>query len=239
MLNGDETFQSTNVSLSPAMPPPLADRREGERELAILRVAKLITDAGEELCRIRNISAGGIMAETTISHAEGTRIVVELRSDQRLKGTVTWSSAEGIGIRFDDSVDVAQVLAKKFGDNRLFARQPRVLVPCVARLRIGAKLHKVHVTDISQGGMKVAIDDPACIGWPVSVTVDGLPRIEGVIRWFHDDYAGIAFKTHVPFDQLTHWLGMRLAGCRARVEDGSAAGSDGYRGDIAKDNRHN
>lgn len=214
-------FDSTNVSLSYEMPPQ-TDRRGAGRELTILRTAKLITDRGEELCRIRNISAGGIRAESCIPHADGAHVVIELRSDQRLAGSVAWSRKTSIGIRFDESVDVAQVLSKSAGDKRQYARQPRVQTPCVARLQIGAVTHKVPVTDISQGGIKVVADETCRVGTPVVVTVDGLPSVEGAIRWVRDGEAGIAFNKPIHFDQLTRWLGMRLTGHREAASSGTA-----------------
>lgn len=229
MSKDDGFFDSTNISLSYDVPAP-SERRSGDRELTILRIAKLITDNGEELCRIRNISAGGAKAETSIDHAVGERIVLELHTDQRLVGSVAWSRDASMGVRFDECVNVAQVLAKASDDERRYA-QPRVHAPCIARLSIDSVSHKVPVTDISQGGMKVEIDAPICVGARVAVTIEGLPRIEGVVRWSRDDQAGIAFNGQVPFDQLTRWLGARLAGRRAASSGGE--GTEGRSEDRA------
>jgi len=79
------------------------------------------------------------------------------------------------------------------------------------------------VTDISQGGIKVAFGEAGCVGALAVVTVDGLPSVEGVIRWLRDGQAGIAFNEQFPFDQLTRWLGMRLAGHREASSSEKAA----------------
>ena len=63
----DIAFESTTFSLSTAVPKP-AERRTDERMMAMLRVAKLSEDSGrEQLIRVRNVSAGGLMAE--VGHA--------------------------------------------------------------------------------------------------------------------------------------------------------------------------
>ena len=62
--NQDEvTFESTTFTLSTAVPRP-AERRSDTRLLPTLRVAKLIGANSEQLTRVRNISAGGLFAET-------------------------------------------------------------------------------------------------------------------------------------------------------------------------------
>jgi hypothetical protein len=209
----EQLFDTSNVSLSYEVPQQ-TERRGDERELTILRIAKLVTERGEELCRIRNISAGGIRAETTHSHAVGEHVVIELRADQRLAGSIAWSHGTSVGVLFDESIDIAQVLSKAANDDRHHARQPRIEAPCVARLLIGTESYFVPVTDISQGGIKVASREIGCVGALTVVTVDGLPSVEGSIRWLRDGHAGIAFNVPFPFDELTRWLGMRLAGHR-------------------------
>ena len=58
-------FESTTVSLSTAVPRPV-ERRGEERVSALLRVAKLTGASGEQqLIRVRNLSAGGLMAIVT------------------------------------------------------------------------------------------------------------------------------------------------------------------------------
>ncbi len=52
--------EETTFSFSSAAPQP--DRRRQTRHLTILRVGTLIIEGRRELCLIRNISAGGLMA---------------------------------------------------------------------------------------------------------------------------------------------------------------------------------
>ena len=51
-------FESTTFSLTTDVPRPV-ERRAEERIVPLLRLAKLITDSGERLARVRNVSAGG------------------------------------------------------------------------------------------------------------------------------------------------------------------------------------
>ena len=56
-----ECVEETSISLAAATPPP-PERRRGQRHLTILRVGALTIDGTRELCLVRNISAGGVMA---------------------------------------------------------------------------------------------------------------------------------------------------------------------------------
>ena len=73
--SADEALETTLFSLTTDVPRP-TDNRADERLLALLPVAKLVAADWQDLCRIRNISAGGIMAETTVPHETGTAVRV-------------------------------------------------------------------------------------------------------------------------------------------------------------------
>ena len=75
----DGTFGSTTFSLSTAVPRP-SERRSDERVAPTLRVAKLEGPSGEQLVRVRNVSAGGLMAEAGQPVTVGDAVTIELSS---------------------------------------------------------------------------------------------------------------------------------------------------------------
>ena len=83
----NECHEETIFSFSPRAPQPPERRRE-TRHLTILRVGALIGPNGRELCLIRNISAGGLMAHVYSHHSTGGRVAVELKSNQAVPGEV-------------------------------------------------------------------------------------------------------------------------------------------------------
>ena len=58
-----------------------------------------------ELCRVRNVSAGGVMCETARHHLEGQRVRVTLRTIGQVNATVVWTSANRVGLAFDRAID--------------------------------------------------------------------------------------------------------------------------------------
>lgn len=207
---GDDqaAFDSTTFSLSTAVPRPV-ERRADERLIPLLKVAKLIGPDGDRLMRLRNITAGGLMAEITECPAVGEQVDVEL-SSQRIPSSVIWIRDGLVGIKFDQSVDLGELLAGRKPRHGFRPRPPRLAVDCKASIRVGKSYYTVDVHDISLGGMKVEPIEEYCVGKDVVVMVDSLKPIKGEVRWFADRRAGIVFKKPLEFDQLAEWVGKRL-----------------------------
>lgn len=203
-------LESTTFSLSTEVPRP-TDQRTDQRLLAILPVAKLVTDGTQDFCRIKNISAGGLMGEAaTLNLETGTDLYVELNSNQRIPGKVVWKRDNAIGIKFDQNVDIRELLANRRPRHGFRPRPPRLEVTCGATVKIGSLYHQTEVKDISLGGMKVTLNDWQCVGKPVVVTVESLRPIKGRVQWYKGIMAGIVFDKPLTFDELAEWMGKRV-----------------------------
>jgi hypothetical protein len=194
----------------PHTPESSDERRHGARHIAVMRVAKLHTRHGEELCLVRNISAGGLMANIWSDIAIGDPLTAEFKSGQHASGGVVWRRENRIGVQFDTPVDVAVVLG---GDEDpapgFHPRAPRVNIAARGRLRCGARYYAVDLRDISQGGAKVIAADPEVwekIDGPIVLSLTGLPPIEGTARWHATGHAGIAFNAPIPLDKIARWI---------------------------------
>ncbi len=195
----------TLFSFSDALPQP-PDRRTGTRYTTLLRVGVLETEGGKELCLIRNISAGGLMANVYSEIRKGSRSSVELKSGHQVAGTVVWTQDGSIGLQFDAAIDVADVLtasADASGSRR--PRMPRIEVDCFASVRAGARTYRARTLDVSQGGVKLQVDAELQPG-EVVVAMSGFRPIHGVVRWCDGAVAGIAFNQVIPLGELIPWL---------------------------------
>jgi hypothetical protein len=205
----DAAFESTTVSLSTAVPRP-AERRQDERISAMLRVGKM-TDANgrQQLIKIKNMSAGGIMAIVTLMPSVGDQVQVEI-SSQKIPSTIVWTRDNLVGVKFDQNVDLGELLAGRKPRLGFRARPPRLEIPCKASVRVGKVYYTVDVHDISLGGMKVEPIEEYCVGKKVTVVVESLRPIKGEVRWYSERRAGIVFEKPLDFDELTEWVGKRL-----------------------------
>jgi hypothetical protein len=204
----EAAFESTTFSLSMAVPRPI-DRREDHRLLSTLRVAKLAGGLGDQLIRLRNVSAGGLMAECNQPPPVGEQVEVEF-SGQRIPASVVWTREDTIGLKFDQTVDLGELLAGRKPRHGFRPRPPRLEVNCKASVKVGKLYYTVDVHDISLGGIKVAPIDEYCVGKPVVVVIESLRPVKGEVRWYSDRRAGIVFDKELGFEELAEWVGKRL-----------------------------
>lgn len=205
----DSAFESTTVSLSTAVPRPL-ERRDEDRVPALLRSGKIIDgDGNEQLIKVRNMSAGGLMAIAAKLPEVGAHVEIEL-SLQKIPATVVWTREEMAGLKFDQNVDLGELLAGRKPRHGFRPRPPRLDIPCKASVRIGKTYYSVDVHDISLGGMKVEPIEEYCVGKKVIVVVESLRPVKGEVRWYSNRLAGIVFDRPLAFEQLSEWVGKRL-----------------------------
>ena len=205
----DEAFESTTVSLSTAVPRP-TERRSDERVSAMLRVGKLTSAAGEQqLIRIKNLSAGGLMAFISSPPSVGDLVGIEL-SSETIPARVVWTREDLVGLKFEHDLDLGELLAGRKQRHGFRARPPRLEIACRASVKVGKVYYTVDVHDISLGGMKVEPIDEYCVGKKVVVVIESLRPVKGEVRWYSERRAGIVFERALDFDELSEWVGKRL-----------------------------
>lgn len=207
--SSDAAFESTTVSLSTSVPRP-TERRFDERLSPMLRVGKLTSgDGSEQLLKIKNLSAGGVMGIVTRIPKVGEQVSIEL-SSQSIPATIVWIREDMAGFKFDQNIDLGELLAGRKPRHGFRPRPPRLEIRCKASVRLGKTYYTVDVHDISLGGIKVEPIAEYCVGKKVLVVVESLRPIKGEVRWYSDRRAGIVFDQPLNFDELSEWVGKRL-----------------------------
>ncbi|MGN6058042.1 MAG: PilZ domain-containing protein [Sphingomicrobium sp.] len=202
-------FDSTTVSLSTAVPRPV-ELATDERTSAMLRVAKLTDAAGmQQLIKVKSLSAGGLMAIVPNAPDVGQQVDVEL-SSQKIAASIVWTREGVVGLKFDQNLDLGELLAGRKPRHGFRPRPPRLEIACKASVRVGKLYYSVDVHDISLEGMKVEPIEEYCVGKKVIVVVESLRPIKGEVRWYKDRRAGIVFDKALDFDELAEWVGKRL-----------------------------
>jgi PilZ domain len=202
-------FESTTVSLSTSVPRPV-ERRVDDRMTAMLRVAKISDGSGmQQLIKIKNLSAGGLMAVVPKAPDVGQHVDVEF-SSQKIPASVIWTRQGLIGLKFDQNLDLGELLADRKPRHGFRPRPPRLEITCKASVRVGKLYYSVDVHDISLEGMKVEPIEEYCVGKKVIVVVESLRPVKGEVRWYKDRRAGIVFDKPLDFEELSEWVGKRL-----------------------------
>ena len=186
--------------------PAAPDRREASRNMAVLRVAVLIRGETRQLCLVRNISPGGLMARIFSDVAAGDPVEVELQADRRISGRIAWTQDGHAGLQFDRPIDIGDVLTPPALKAGWRLRMPRLPVDRLAMIRSGAEISFASTRNVSQGGVQVISERPLERGLAVVVTLEGFRPIEGVVRWQRDGCCGISFNQVIPPADLSRWL---------------------------------
>lgn len=102
------------------------DTRNVSRDSLFL-FAELAFDGRVGLVRakVRNLSAGGMMAESGVAAGRGERITVRLRNIGEVKGTVAWVHGNRFGIAFDCEIDPQLARAPVSAGDNAASRYPR------------------------------------------------------------------------------------------------------------------
>lgn len=194
----------TVYSLSGEVPP--ADAAE-EADEGSLWSGALTHGSVRRVCLIRKISAGGAVLHVDQPIEPGERLDLELMTGAQLGGTVAWRRGQEVGLAFDKPIDVFAIIAQDIvsqpGERR---RMPRVELVSSALLEGVDGTELVTTRDISQGGAKIDVPFALPAEQRVVLTLDGLPPLEGIVRWSRGNVAGIAFLPELKWQELMLWL---------------------------------
>jgi hypothetical protein len=190
-------------------PPPGARTPRIERAprtTRVMLVARLVTEQSDQLCRVMNISEGGLMMHSAAQLRSGERVRLELRNGRSLEGAVIWVDRPAAGVQFDAPVNLEQVLAPNMAAAEQVARAPRMAADCMVLVRCDGRTLPASLLDLSQSGTRIRSAEPLCEGDQLTLAIPGLPTVRGAVRWVRGDQAGIAFFDVLRFDDVARWL---------------------------------
>ena len=198
------------MASDPCLPPafqtdlsvPLVSR--SQRLTTLLMVGRLIDPSGDHLCRVRNLSTGGMMVETAASLAIGMPVRVELRNLNQVDGKVVWTRDERAGIQFD-TVQEVDALLHAPEDTHQRPRSPRLTAACSVLLWHLGRTTAPELRDLSQSGCRLGMTHALPDGAEVRITIPGLPPRHASQRWTGEGGAGFAFHTMLSFNELSGW----------------------------------
>lgn len=80
--------------------------REAMRDsLFLVATLRRMSDDSERTVRVRNLSAGGMMADCAEDFGRGEPVTITMRGVGEVMGQVAWRSVDKIGVAFDTQID--------------------------------------------------------------------------------------------------------------------------------------
>ena len=179
-----------------------------ERTVTLLMLGRLRHRGSDTICRIRNVSSGGMRVDTGSPLEKGETVAIEARSGVCIEGRVAWTNHLAAGIAFSKNVDHPEVLAAPKGPSgaRLATRSPRFQATARARLDVGGRVVELRLVNISLGGCRVECDTSLPSGVEGHLAIPGLPPIACAGRWSTGKGAGVVFPTKLNFAEFACWL---------------------------------
>jgi hypothetical protein len=177
-----------------------------KRLVTMLLLARLETATRDGLTRIRNVSTGGAMVETSLSLITGEPIRLETR-DLLFDGRIAWSKDGRAGIEFSGPADVTALMhPAASGRANYVVRAPRLLTECTVRLQSHGLFCSATLLDISARGGRLLLDRPLSIDGGITITIPGLDPQQAAVRWVNGEEAGVTLLSPIPFAKLEGWL---------------------------------
>ena len=179
-----------------------------ERTVTLLMLGRLWHQGTDTLCRIRDVSEGGMRIQSMAPLVPGERVRVEPRNGLGIEGKVAWTKDVTAGIQFARTVAPADLLAPPTGANGTItvSRSPRFDTAANAEIIIEGKRLTAPVINIGLGGCAVLANPLFQEGMKGSITVRGLPAQRFVIRWTDGAQAGLGFLERYGFAELADWV---------------------------------
>ncbi|MDO7843259.1 PilZ domain-containing protein [Sphingomonas immobilis] len=188
--------------------PERRERRLANRAVAVLRVARLITEQGDQLCVVRNVSPTGVMVDTAQPPAPGDAIWLEFSTTVKVRGIVRWVVDYRFGVEFDAATDILKALDQPIGRlRRQRSRAPRFVRDGKVQIGGTARPAEGTILNISLGGVRAAVGQTDLTpGMRVTLTIPGLAKHDGQVRWIRSGIVGIWFNRPLHFSDLALWL---------------------------------
>jgi hypothetical protein len=192
-------------SLTPA--PEFRER--APRIMTVLTTGKLILEDREVLCRLRNLSATGMMVETSAPLEVDQQVRVGMRSGDEFAARVAWSRDGAAGLALLAPINVEAALAVQPPRSRISrhvaARAPRLALELPIEVDARGQPHSAVLLNISQSGARLRLPFRPLPDERLLLCIQGLPHKSGTVRWVRETEVGLGFFEALPFAMLADW----------------------------------
>ncbi|MWV26488.1 PilZ domain-containing protein [Aurantiacibacter rhizosphaerae] len=176
------------------------EQRIAERFTLLIRAAKLVTDSGEFLCVIRDVSETGISVRIFHRLPDTHRIFVELQNGDGYEVDLVWQDEDRAGFRFADDVNIMRIIEMPSSFTKRAIRLNLAARASVVTLEGRSEI--VEITDLSQQGAKITCSCQFAIDERVKISADGLPETYAKVRWRKDGSCGLIFEDTYQYGDL-------------------------------------
>ncbi|MFT4025749.1 MAG: PilZ domain-containing protein [Novosphingobium sp.] len=173
--------------------------REAPRFSLIIRSAKLVSESGEYLCVVRDISATGARLRLFHEPPPERHVFLELANGDRYVMERVWANDGHAGFRIAQPIDVNAFLVEPSPypkrPIRLRLQRPTVLSAS------GVK-YPASILDLSQKGARITADCHLAVSQQITLDIAGIGAVPAKVRWRGQNLYGLVLERTFRLDEL-------------------------------------
>jgi hypothetical protein len=179
-------------------------QERGDRHLTVLIHAAVRQGPRDGLCRIRNLSEGGIAIETSVALTIGAPAIVTLRSGRDIACDVRWVAGSHVGMTCGEDVVHA---VKDVGPGAPSAPAlPRFSRAIPVEIVANGRAHRCLLDSVSTTDALLTGAPSLDAGRPLTLNIRGLGPIAGAVRISDEDHLFLRFSAPIAFRRMDAWL---------------------------------
>jgi hypothetical protein len=189
-----------DLSAGPILPDTAAeDPRDAPRFSLIIRSAKLVSESGEYLCVVRDISATGCKLRLFHAPPPEKHVFLELANGDRYAVERMWAADGHAGYRIAQAIDVNDFVVEPSP----YPKRPiRLRLERMGRVIAGMSISPATLRDLSQKGGRIDAHCHLAVDQQVRLEVEGLRQVYAKVRWRRQNTYGLVFDTTFRLDEL-------------------------------------
>lgn len=178
-----------------------------ERHMTVLVNAGVRQRGRNGICRIRNVSTGGLAIETHLSLVVGEAATVTLSSGRELPCTVQWvrDGRAGMSCPADPAASLRDDRTER-AVPQAGPTLPRFYSSAHTMIRLHGRHHRCTLDSLSTSDILLSDTPPLATGDAVIVVVAGLGEFAASVCISHGGDLFARFTPHLPFRLLDDWL---------------------------------
>lgn len=192
MMNAQGQVQTSDES-------QFLDLRAAPRFSVMMRTAKLLSESGEYICVVRDISATGTKLRLFHEPPPDSHLFLELANGFRYAMERMWHADGHAGFRFSSAIDVEEFIEEP---NRHPRRPVRLQLRLPAIVTVSSQQNGAMLIDLSQHGACVETGLPIAVGKPLRFEVEGMPVRHGHVCWRRENRHGLVFQDSLRLDEF-------------------------------------
>lgn len=173
--------------------------REAPRFSLIIRSAKLVSESGEYLCVVRDISATGARLRMFHEPPPERHVFLELSNGDRHVMERVWVADGHAGFRIAQPIDVNAFLVEPSP----FPKRPiRLRIQRPAVLTVAGTRHSATLIDLSQKGARITADCHLAVSQQITLDIPEIGAIPAKVRWRGKNGYGLVLEQTFRLDEL-------------------------------------